>query len=201
MQVMRKAWIDESKPKLYDDFDLEELSQENTSSGLPASGSEILQHVERVEEGREGRQAESTTIFRDEAFNGERKAKDSNNLFFTDDEDEAPTRPRTHDVPGDDDLDALLAERETSASEPKQTPASRPPASDPDEDDLDALLAERSVPNNTKPKENSGHRNGDVDELEALPAEHPDAQPARSQDNEAAGGDDDQDALDALLAE
>lgn len=125
------------------------------------------------------------------------KSEDSEALFFPDFNNE-PGEDDDDAAPEDDELEALLAEQDTSR-------VSRPKPAEPQsegEDDLDALLAEQDA-NSNQPNSNT---NKDAipdedDDLDALLAEH-DASNRRTegvkaQEQEA----EDEDDLDVLLAQ
>lgn len=124
------------------------------------------------------------------------KSEDSEALFFPDFKE--PGEDDDDAAPEDDELDALLAEQDTSH-------VSRPKPGEPQsegEDDLDALLAEQDA-NSNQPNSNT---NKDAipdedDDLDALLAEH-DASNRRTEGVKAQEqAAEDEDDLDALLAE
>ena len=119
MQVTRKTWLDETKPHRRDEI-LERVGDVEMSGAL--SG--------KVAEGSE------ETLFRDIA-----DAQTTTGAAVLD-----ATVPDAPDAPDEDELDALLAQNETSASATtvqKPTVRRGPFEEDDDEDELDALLAEQ----------------------------------------------------------
>ncbi|KAK8194907.1 replication fork protection component Swi3-domain-containing protein [Phyllosticta capitalensis] len=129
MQIMRKAWIDESKPKPTVEFDAEasEPAQnpETTKATTPASSAQA-----DVEDRVMGSQRDD----RQPAFHSASPQNAGTTSKLGDDEFD------------EDDLDALMAEETTEGVEKPQQPL--PPSStkpgepdEPDEDELDALLA------------------------------------------------------------
>jgi replication fork protection complex subunit Csm3/Swi3 len=180
MQVMRREWINESKRKeLYGDDDDMYGGQSNQN---PATGA--------VQNGTTTANAATRPTTEDDL--------NSDDLFFP----EANKKPesRNRDEPEDDELDALLAEQDIIVqSKPQRKPMEEDSEGD---DDLDALLAEAERPRvPSKPDRRAVEDDPlEEDDLDALLAEretgsHPIVcaeQPAR---------DDDDDELDALMAE
>ncbi|KAL9625688.1 MAG: hypothetical protein Q9160_000006 [Pyrenula sp. 1 TL-2023] len=185
MQIMRRTWIDEGKPKPdYVDDKGDELR--------PADRTEDTNRTEAPTGGREAQ----PSVFKD----GQAKSIFGNgaeSLFVP----EKQTRPTTDsDIPEEDDLDALLAE--TSAPIPNASKRSQPAAADSEgEDDLDALLAEydnrRPGQKPTDEKRQEPRTEEGVDDLDALLAEQ-DIQTESSSKNMHENEADD---LDAFLAE
>ena len=131
MQVTRKAWIDETKPHQRD------ASPHGIDDDFVMSGA--LPSTEADVHGNMGMEEES-----DNAIFG----RSTSNIEPI---DNGALRP--DDTPGEDDLDALLAQNEpTTASTSAQPQRKRGPFDDDsdDEDELDALLAEQPFagPNN-----------------------------------------------------
>ena len=162
MQRQRKDWIDEGKPSYIRDrerrkeMDAAEAAEEGEytmSGGLnPADAGANEAH------GENGQSPPAS---------GAKDATDEGDLFIPDAEDPV----RNDNEPDEDELDALLADRDDNTSRPQ--PAAQYSDS---EDDLDALLAAhdaRRVPTTTsKPAMSNGMFEDDnEDDLDALLAE------------------------------
>jgi replication fork protection complex subunit Csm3/Swi3 len=180
MQVMRREWINESKRKeLYGDDD-----DMYGGQGTDNPTTEAFQNGAITANGN----APPTT----------EDDPNSDDLFFPN----AKKKPeaRSHDEPEDDELDALLAEQDTIVqSKPQQKPMEEDSEGD---DDLDALLAQAERPHvRSKPDRGAVEEDPlEEDDLDALLAEREvgsypvvtSKEPVR---------DDDDDELDALMAE
>lgn len=200
---MRKEWIDEGKPKLYDDFDLASIPQLESSSEQIAAGQEPPGGSLEASHGRG--QAAVKSMFGNGIASLPKKTGESNDLFFTDDEEEAPEGPTANMEDSDNDLDALLAERDQQKS-PTKRPELKPTTLEPDDDDLDALLAERDqhVYESRGAGPAAAAPNTDDDELDALLAERDQKSTTNSfrpRPKPSTSNPDDGDDLDALLAE
>lgn len=184
MQVMRRTWIDEGKPKPdYVDDKGDELR--------PADRIEKTNATEDQSQGQEDqtrvpKDGQARSIF----GNG------SDSLFVP---EKQPKPLNESDIPEEDDLDALLAE--ASAPIPKASDRRKPAAAGSEEDDLDALLAEydnRKVGQEpTESKRQEKRIENEDDALDALLAEQ-DVATEAPRKNVSEHEDDD---LDALLAE
>ncbi|KAK4620837.1 Chromosome segregation in meiosis protein 3 [Fulvia fulva] len=160
MQVMRKAWLDDTKP-----------NRRGQSPDVEMSGAIGQREVDPDDQDEPAR--------RDEDLFAEMvQDKEAHDIHAA------------NDAPDDDELDALLAEDGVQSSRPQPQPhvgAKGPFTEDePDEDDLDAMLAEResaSFPagdqNATQPA--SMRHDPDGDELDALMAEQSSVRPVIAQ--------------------
>ena len=164
IQVMRREWIDEGKPRLYnDDVQNNESNSTNAngpSTSLPdrttndASG----EQQDTTQSGDSGTTLPSENVV-SSIFGGgsgvprKSSTNDDLDLFMTDEEDNnaAPKAPEVPEVPEEDDLDALLAEQESMEAESSRNPpatnnasstgpgAQRPPDDDDFEDEMEAM--------------------------------------------------------------
>ncbi|KAF2766259.1 Swi3-domain-containing protein [Teratosphaeria nubilosa] len=152
MQVMRKAWIDETKPTAREDS--------------PERLGDAAQMGDGLQETRDRSASDgSTTEDAIRAGNHAARIEESR---------------QEDDGPGDNELDALMAEQHESSARQHQPTRStrRGPFEDddgPDEDELDALMAEDQSPTNMKPAQKSKalfeEEGPDEDDLDALMAE------------------------------
>lgn len=188
MQITRRAWIDEGKPKP-DYVDDQDDNQPVANSVAPKTTDQTTSDT-RVQ----------TTATHTSA-SGPISGNGAESLFVP----ENQCKPiHELNVPEEDDLDALLAER-TARTSPKLDKERLGPTAPEEEDDLDALLAEydskkaREKTIGQKSRKDEGE--DEEDDLDALMAEH-DAQ-AKGQLKEAPqqGEEDSPDDLDVLLAE
>ena len=135
MQVMRKTWIDESKPR-DPQVDLEirapSTKEDNSSNTLAAMAEPRLPQTPI-----------QTNV--NEVPQHAGRESDPDNLFLSEDEESNPA----NGAPDEDELDALLAEESTAPSARPSVPTlsltsnilkDAPPA-----DDVDALLAEHEA--------------------------------------------------------
>lgn len=123
MQIMRRAWLDATKPHRRDATP--EPDDAVMSGALPDNG---------AENGMRGVEEDDEDIF------GPLPTEHANPAS-------RETGGQQNDAPNDDELDALLAENETAATEkPAEPQKRRAPFEEhsEDEDDLDALLAEEA---------------------------------------------------------
>ncbi|EXJ80859.1 hypothetical protein A1O3_07145 [Capronia epimyces CBS 606.96] len=202
MQMMRKEWIDEGKPGYIKDRRRQKLDEEREINDLYGDDKAMNKHNSGTADG-------------------------DDSLFIPDPDASHKLAENQNDMPEDDDLDALLAEQETSTT---QRPSFRPQtAKDIDsegDDDLDALLAEqetRRAPTSavpvasnpiskpkTSPFDDDDDDEEDMDDLDALLAEQearvmsntahsrPGTQPTTAAPNKA-GSTPDEDEAEALL--
>ena len=183
MQVMRREWINESKRKeLYGDDDDMYGGQGNDNPTTTAAQN-------------------GTTTANGNGHANTEEDPNSDDLFFPDANKKPETR--TPDEPEDDELDALLAEQDTII---QSKPRHKPLAEDSEgEDDLDALLAEAERPNvRLRPDPDRGAVEEDPleeDDLDALLAEREVGSHPRVTSEQPARNDEDDDELDALMAE
>lgn len=150
MQVMRKAWLDDTKPHRRGQSPDVEVS--GAIGDLETSPNDIAESSRRDED-----------LFAEMLW-----------------DDETSSRPANTDAPDDDDLDALLAENEPQSSRPQPPSRARAKGpfteDDPDDDDLDALLTGKAsvMPahaNGQSLQSASMGQEPDDDELNALMAE------------------------------
>lgn len=165
MQMMRREWIDEGKPKLY--YEDEENNGANTTNTIaPESTSNTASGEQRIatrstESEQTGSSGENTTRQQPEntvpsIFGVGRNTSandDDNGLFCTDEEDNNnnTSAPKADDaIPEEDDLDALLAEQDAveagasgNASEPNNATGGPGPGAPrpPDDDFADEMEA------------------------------------------------------------
>ncbi|KAH9844863.1 Swi3-domain-containing protein [Teratosphaeria destructans] len=153
MQVMRKAWIDETKPTAR-----EESPERLGDAAQMGHGLEEM----RDRSAGDGGMSEDATRANNRAARIEESRQEE-------------------DGPGDDELDALMAEQHDSTVPQHQPSRStrRGPFEDddgPDEDELDALMAEEQPPTHMKPAQKPKalfeEEEPGEDELDALLAEH-----------------------------
>lgn len=129
IQMMRREWIDEGKPKPPRDDDDDDfvIPNEDTQLDPPNNPNIPVRSIGSQE-----------PQVRDDQSNGG-----------------APTTQPiiANQEPDEDDLDALLAEEESATTTQNQKPSNAPPTKDhePDEDELDALMAE-DAQNDNAPK-------------------------------------------------
>lgn len=172
MQVMRKAWLDETKP-----------GRQNGSPDVEMSGALAVQ-----EDGH------------DAANGAETSAEDLFQQMLRDEpsrEDNTQKAPE-NDAPDDDELDALLAEngRDSGAQSQRQKPQRTGPfeEDETDEDERNALLAESNQNDlSLQTKEPSGTSTlqqgaPEEDDLEALLAEQPTAAQRHHNSSETTSG-------------
>ncbi|KAK5169470.1 chromosome segregation in meiosis- protein [Saxophila tyrrhenica] len=155
MQVMRRAWLDETKPGA----DARELSPERGEDVVMSGGL-----------GRESVPAEDGGA-REGSLSGSRSPADGA-------QEGAGQAQRSDDAPDDDELDALMADEAAAAtakpatSQPQQRKG--PFDDDDDDDDLDALMAEQSASNHDRtatpaPPQRNGETSHDyADDEEAM---------------------------------
>lgn len=180
MAVMRKEWIDEGKPGY------------KSRETIEKEWEERRKEIEQEELQKKAQQKEQ------DANNG--------NMFFA-----SPSKgqkPAQHDEagePGDDELDALMAEQEGRSAEVVEEHTINN-----EEDDLDGLLAEQEARQESAPSLMRASRNekDDEDDLDALLAEHeaqnPDSStkaPNKSRQTVFEDESEDEDALNVLLSE
>jgi replication fork protection complex subunit Csm3/Swi3 len=190
MQVMRKEWIDEGKPGYARD-----------------------RRPKKVDD------QESDDMYSGDNPATKDMAMEDDSLFIPDSRKKADTGDDDHQLPEDDELDALLAEQDAAIVAPPRAPlfAQRTAPMEVDsegEDDLDALLAEsetRRAPA-SKPASTSNNKtssfdeDAEMDDLDALLAEQ-EARPgppmvqSKVDEEPRSPFADDEDELDALLAE
>jgi replication fork protection complex subunit Csm3/Swi3 len=135
IQVMRREWIDEGKPRLYYENENEEPNLTNTTSN-DISGEQGTTTTS-TEQGQPGPLGDDTITQQPEnlvasIFGGgpnapafSKSTANDDSLFFTDEEDNAATAPPkpSDAVPEEDDLDALLAEHDAMEAEPSSNPS------------------------------------------------------------------------------
>lgn len=163
MQVMRKEWVDEGKPRRQVDAYEEDIERRGEGTGdVPSGGGDDMDldigpvgqgvaEGENVEHARDTNAKELPSIF----GNGGRPPLNSNSLFDDDDDEDLfvsdpnpsskPLNPEPDSAaPEEDDLDALLAETEQNdtATGSKPGPSDIPSgqaANDDYDDDLEAM--------------------------------------------------------------
>ncbi|KKY17573.1 putative replication fork protection component [Phaeomoniella chlamydospora] len=158
MQVMRKAWIDEGKRKTGDYMDDDDYRPSQPRAADAATGSTTNP------EGPAAGKATGDSIF------GNRQTEDDS-FFIPEMNSRSENEP---DGPPEDELDAILAEQESTQPNISK-PSVRQPANDDSEgeDDLDALLAEEDA--RRKKSQQPSSRStvlDDEDDVDALLAEH-----------------------------
>lgn len=192
MQTMRKEWIDEGKPGYTRDKHIAETDVLQSVSDEKADAAGTIEG-----ERPEGDGVAVTNPGTEQSIFG--SGANSEDLFFPDTNKKSGVDDDGDAMPEEDDLDALLAEQDTSLTS-RTKPAELESEG---EDDLDALLAEQEAKSHD-PSKNASKATSvsdEEDDLDALLAEHD----ASSRDTEGAKaqeeGVDGEDDLDALLAE
>lgn len=180
MQVMRKAWLDETKPGRTGGSPDPDVEMSGALGDGDGDG-------DGENAARQGAQPCADDLFR-EMLRDEPGNQD------------AAQKSLELDAPDDDELDALLAENGSSTARQAQQPQQKRRGpfeeddDEPDEDELDVLLAEsnhdqasRPIP---RPFEAPGRKQDDPDEdeLDALLAEQPSASRKASNSLETTSG-------------
>ncbi|KAK4161214.1 putative chromosome segregation in meiosis protein 3 [Cladorrhinum sp. PSN259] len=217
MRNARLKWIDEGKPKSAEDLEEEQEAEfpiYTSTGGAAPKPARVAPVFEKAAAAAAAAQSKEKT------------PAPGNDDLFGDEEDVYGATPRANnsteapaqqDVPGEDDLDALMAEAEGTAPAPAKKVAppaasrsifgngSKPSSSGdmPDDDDLDALMAEaeaqqpqqQTAPSKPQPPQPRTTTSIFGDGSSKAPA------PAPALTRNDFGDDDDDDDLDALMAE
>jgi replication fork protection complex subunit Csm3/Swi3 len=201
MQVMRREWIDEGKPgygrEVEDRHILGNEGRQNEKDALADAEGEQPNDKQPV--------AQSKNTAQNSIF-GNLDEGDDDDLFFSDPKNGTTMHDNDLNEPDEDELDALLAEQ--TASNGLQPQNQKAGSEEDEEDDLDALLGEQPVrilPREDLSRHAQRSSSPSEDDLDAVLAETEAVPPIQSEKGHSERSDlsvdDDEDELEALLAE